>query len=226
MKYSLSQFFNLTENNTLLQQENIELREKTAQSLYKVSRDSTFVNDTLYEQQYTYIPGEIINSTVTNRNNYFTLNIGKIHGVEQFMGVFSPNGIVGIISAVSDHFSVVKSVLTADINIDVNIEPIGLFGLLKWNGKSSSFGSIAGISNDLKIPTGSKVYTRGGSGIFPKGLLVGVVENVFPIEGQALWDVEIKYSEEYRSLQRVYVVKNLLINEQNELEKTGRTNEQ
>ncbi|MFM7474139.1 MAG: rod shape-determining protein MreC, partial [Crocinitomicaceae bacterium] len=103
--------------------------------------------------------------------------------------------------------------------IDVTIEPIGLFGLLKWNGRHPTRGNIAGISNDLKIPRGSKVLTRGGSGIFPKGLMVGTVDAVYAIEGEALWDVVITYSEEYRTLQRIYVIKNLMLEEQQRIEK-------
>jgi rod shape-determining protein MreC len=67
------------------------------------------------------------------------------------MGVFSNKGIVGIIHNVSDHFAVVKSVLTEDINIDVMVEKNGVFGLLKWNGKNPKIGTISSISNDLTL---------------------------------------------------------------------------
>ena len=83
------------------------------------------------EQQYEYIPGIIINSSCNKRNNFFTLNIGKKQGVKRGMGVFSDNGIVGVIHNVSDHYSVIKSVLTQSINVDVIIESSGAFGLLK-----------------------------------------------------------------------------------------------
>ena len=53
------------------------------------------------------------------RDNFFTLNIGNIQGIEKGMGVFSSNGVVGIIHNTSKHFSVVKSVLTKNINIKV-----------------------------------------------------------------------------------------------------------
>jgi rod shape-determining protein MreC len=115
---------------------------------------------------------------------------------------------------------VVKSVLTEEINIDVMIEPIGLFGLLKWNGEDARRGSISGISNDMKIKKWSKVVTRGGSGIFPRGIMVGKIEKLNPVEGKPLWDVVIRFSENYNSLQRVYVIKNLMQEEQEELEST------
>ncbi len=217
-EHDLTKHFNLSDENSKLQDENIALRAQLPKSLYKLNNGTIKIKDSVYRQQYEYIPGEVINSTVTKRNNYFTINIGEKHGVKRLMGVFSPNGVVGVIHSTSEHYSIVKSVLTKDINIDVTIEPIGLFGLLKWDGRHPTRGNIAGISNDLKIPRGSKVLTRGGSGIFPKGLMVGTVEAVYAIEGEALWDVVITYSEEYRTMQRIYVIKNHMLEEQHQIE--------
>lgn len=218
VKHDVTKHFNLSKNNQNLQRENIYLREHLPQSYLRMQNGSVKINDTLFHQQYKYIPAIVINSTSTKRNNYFTLNIGTAQGVKRGDGVFSDKGIVGIIHNASPHFSVVKSVLTENINIDVMIEPIGLLGLLKWDGRDPRFGTITGISNDLNIKKWSKVVTRGGSGIFPRGLMVGRIEKLTPVEGKPLWDVVIRFSEDYRTIQRVYVIKNLMQEEQNKIE--------
>ena len=87
---------------------------------------------------------------------------------------------------------------------------------MKWDGKDPEVGFISGISNDYKILIGSEVITGSGSGVFPKGLSVGKVKKITSVEGKPLWDVHIDFSEDYRKLQNVYVVKNRL---QKELEK-------
>lgn len=218
VKHDVTKHFNLSKNNQNLQRENIYLREHLPQSYLRMQNGSVKINDTLFHQQYKYIPAIVINSTCTKRNNYFTLNIGTAQGVKRGDGVFSDKGIVGKIHNASTHFSVVKSVLTENINIDVMIEPIGLLGLLKWDGRDPRFGTITGISNDLNIKKWSKVVTRGGSGIFPRGLMVGRIEKLTPVEGKPLWDVVIRFSEDYRTIQRVYVIKNLMQEEQNKIE--------
>ena len=215
---NITKHFALSDNNTALQKENIRLRKNLTQSLYCIDRSLLKIKDTSYKQQYSYIPATVINSTVSRQNNYFTLDAGTQQGIHRGMGVFSDKGVVGIVHNTSEHFCVVKTVLTEDINIDVTIEPIGLFGLLKWNGKDARRGTITGISNDLHIKKWSKVITRGGSGIFPRGLAVGKVESIKGIEGEPVWDVVIKFSENFRTLQRVYIIKNLMINEQHTLE--------
>jgi rod shape-determining protein MreC len=215
----VTKHFQLPYNNRKLQYENIQLRQRLPESFIKVQGALFKIDDTLQRQQYEYIPAVVINSTVNKRNNYFTLSSGKSSGIYRGMGVFSNKGIVGIIHNVSDHFAVVKSVLTEDINIDVMVEKNGVFGLLKWNGKNPKIGTISSISNDLNLKKWSKIVTRGGSGIFPRGLPVGKIKSLKTVEGKPLWDVEIYYSEDYRKLQNVYVIKNLMLNEQKELEK-------
>ena len=217
---NFTKFIHLDENNEALQQENIRLRKSQLKNYVKVSTELIKIKDTLYKQQYEYIPGSIINSSITRKNNYFTLNIGSSHGIEIGMGVFSDKGIVGVIHMVSKNFSLVKTILTENSNVDVLIEPSGLTGLLKWDGKDPLRGSILGVSSDIKLAKNSTVVTRGASGIYPKGLPIGKVEKLIPVEGKPVWNIVIKFSEDYRSLQHVYVVKNLLINEQKKLEET------
>jgi len=215
----VTKHFQLPYNNRKLQYENIQLRQRLPESFIKVQGAIFKIDDTLQRQQYEYIPAVVINSTVNKRNNYFTLSSGKSSGIYRGMGVFSNKGIVGIIHNVSDHYAVVKSVLTEDINIDVMVEKNGVFGLLKWNGKNPKIGTISSISNDLTLKKWSKIVTRGGSGIFPRGLPVGKIKSLKTVEGKPLWDVEIYYSEDYRKIQNVYVIKNLILHEQKELEK-------
>lgn len=220
VRNDVTKHLNLSETNKSLHRKNKELMERMPETFIRMDNKVVKIDDTVYHQQYEYIMGTVINSTVDKANNYFTINIGSANGVKPGMGVFSDNGVVGVIHNTSEHFSVIKSVLTDNINIDVMIEPIGLFGLLKWDHSDARHGTIAGISNDLRIKKWSKVYTRGGSGIYPRGILVGRVQNLKAVEGEAFWDVEVLFSEDYRSLQKVYVVKNLLKVEQQKLEES------
>lgn len=219
VRNDITKHFNLENSNTKLQEENILLMEE-ANKLSFISLENGLVkiNDTLHEQQYEYIPGTIINSTYDKRNNYFTINVGTEQGVHRGMGVFSGKGVVGVIHNSSKHYSVIKSCLTENINIDVIIEKSGQFGLLKWNGKDARRGTMWGVSNDLDVKKWSNVITRGGGGIFPRGIPVGKVERTDVVEGKPLWDITVLFAEDYRTLQRVYVVRNLLIEEQQELE--------
>ena len=216
--------FALSGSNKKLQKENKWLREElTINKLALLSPmgvDSVVLTKDDFIQRFEYIPGEIISSTFSRRNNYFTLNIGKRHGVERGMGVISDEGVVGVIHNVSEHFSVMKSCLTKDINVDVMISSSREPGLLKWDGRDPRRGSMIGVSNDRSIKKWSKIVTGGKSGIFPRGIPVGKVEKTAPVEGQPIWDVTVLFEENFRTVQYIYVVKNILKSEQELLEET------
>ncbi|MES2556982.1 MAG: rod shape-determining protein MreC [Bacteroidota bacterium] len=218
IRNDVTKHFNLEETNKQLQWENKRLREKLKNSLYKEDKGFITVDDTLFRQNYSYIPATVINSTFDKRDNYMTIDIGRNHGIKRGDGVFSSRGVVGIVHLVSDNYAVVKTVLSKNINIDVMVEKGGSFGLLKWSGLDAKRGSISGISNDMRIKKWSRVVTRGGSGIFPRGILVGRVEKKGYIEGKPLWDITVRFSEDFRSIQHVYVVKNLMQEELDSLQ--------
>jgi rod shape-determining protein MreC len=214
----ITRYVNLNETNSGLLRKNKELRERLPESFIRLENKLAKINDTLYEQQYEYIPATVINSTYDKQNNYLTLNIGWKQGMKRGMGVFSDDGIVGVVQSASKHYALVKSVLAKNVNADVMIDKSGAIGLLKWETKNDKTANISGISNDISVKKGSKVITRGGGGIFPKGLPVGKVLNVSSIEGKSTWNVEIKLAVNFRATQKVYVIKNLLLKEQQELE--------
>lgn len=220
VRNDITKHFNLERTNRELQWENLRLREKLKQSAYRLEKGEISINDTAFRQQYTYIPATVINSTFDKRDNYMTIDIGRQEGIKLNMGVFSSRGVVGTIIYIGQHYSIVKTVLTKNINIDVMLDPDGAFGLLKWDGKDARRGTINGISNDMVVKKWSRVVTRGGSGIFPRGILVGRVEKKAFIEGKPLWDITLRFAEDFRSIQHVYVVKNLLLQELRAIEGT------
>lgn len=220
----ITKHFALSGSNKKLQAENKWLRERLLDNRIAlkspVGMDSVVLTKDDFIQRFEYIPGGIISSSYSRRNNYFTLNIGAAQGVARGMGVISDQGVVGVIHNVSEHFSVVKSCLTKDINVDILISSSGEPGFLKWDGKDARRGSMTGVSNDRSIKKWSKIVTGGKSGIFPRGIPVGKVEKTAPVEGQPVWDVTVLFAENFRTVQYVYVIKNILKSEQEELEAT------
>ncbi|MNJ83091.1 Cell shape-determining protein MreC precursor [compost metagenome] len=219
VRNSITKHFNLEKTNRKLEWENAQLRAKLKESNYKVGRDFIQIEDTIYHQQYKYISATVINNTFDKRNNYMTIDIGKNHGIQKGWGVISSKGVVGIVHLVGDSYSLVKTILSKNINVDVSMRDGGAFGLLKWDAVNPKICQVTGISNDITIKKFTKVITRGGSGIYPKGIPVGVITKRKSIEGKPLWDLQVRIAEDFRTIQHVYVIKNVMLDELRELEK-------
>lgn len=209
VRHEITKHFNLEHSNKVLQDENARLREKLKESNYQLKRGLIHIDDTTFQNQYVYIPAVVISNTFDRRNNYMTIDVGSNQGIKQGWGVISSRGVVGLVHAVGTSYAVVKTVLSKNINIDVSLQNDGAFGLLKWDGLNPNICQVAGISNDIAIKKWARIITRGSSGIFPRGIPVGIVERRKSVEGKPLWDLQVNLAVDFRRIEYVYVVKNL-----------------
>lgn len=218
-EHHLTDYFSLAKKNRELIKENSKLKGAIFDNYYQIQRPVFTKNDTVYKQLYKYIPAEVINASTNKRNNYFTIDVGTKQNIKPGMGVISAKGIVGIVFVVGEEYSLVRSVLTSDINILVNVGNAEVIGVLKWNGKSPSVGTVMNISTNVSINPGSEVRTSSVTGLFPKGILIGKVKEKRQMENQPLWEIDVSYAENFNTLSSVYVINDLSAEEIIKLER-------
>ena len=125
------------------------------------------------------------------------------------MGVIGTQGIVGVVSDVSPGFASVISVLSPEIKTSVQIRGSKHFGLLYWDTNDPLTSSVIDIAKHARIAVGDTVETRGGDGIFPAGVPVGLVETVEDAPGSNYHAITIRLSEDMTRSGFVYVVEDL-----------------
>lgn len=211
-------YFGLRRENEILSKENKKLLSQSVLSFAKyVNYDFTY-KDTVYKQQFTFQNARVINNSISRRNNYLTLNKGYVQGIDREMGVISSYGVVGIVKDVSDNFCTVLSVLHKSSSISAIIEDRNYFGSLVWDGEDYQYGTLKEIPTHVSIERGARILTSGYSTIFPKGFPVGRIVRYEVLPGDDTYTIKVKFSEDYGRLVHVYVVKNLLKEEQTDLE--------
>lgn len=224
-KHNITKHFYLSEANEKLATENANLWSMMPQSFYQLQHRIYYVNDTLYKQQYTYVPAEVLNSTSGKRNNYFTINVGAESGIKEQMGVMSKDGIIGFVIDVSDHLATVKTLLSDNMNIPVKLKKNNEHWLLKWDGADNRIVQVNGVNRDIDIVVGDTIVTRAGKGMFPANLPVGIVDELISQDGKQTWDVNIRLAVNFSSVYHVYVIKNFFQDEQTQLEQRTLANE-
>lgn len=215
-----NQYFNLRKVNDSLQVENARLHSQLITSYYKSNFNATLVNDTVYKQQYEYIPAQVVSNSVTKRNNYITLNRGRLHGIKPEMGVISDNGIVGIVMNVSDHYCTVLSLLNNNCKISARIEKNGAFGSLVWEGDDPKFAALKDVNKHVPLMVNDKIITSNFSTIFPEGIPIGKIYAHSLDAGDNFHRIKIELNTDFSTVSTVYVIRNLLKEEQQQLEET------
>ena len=138
-KYNnMLQYWNLPDENEKLARENAQLKAKLRRDKFNHEVDTIMAFDSIYEQQYEYIPALVINNSVNLQNNYITLNRGNKHDVQRNAGVISTDGIVGIVRNTSYRYSTVLSLLHREMKISAMIKRNSYYGSLVWNDNNPS----------------------------------------------------------------------------------------
>lgn len=214
------QYFSLRRINDSLQIENAKLRSQLLTSYYQNNLTVNHINDTIYKQQYEYIPAGVVNNSVTKRNNYITLNRGSNHGITPQMGVISESGIVGIVMSVSPNYSTVLSLLNNNCKISAKVKKNGAFGSLVWDGDDPSIARLLDVNKHVPVATNDLVITSNYSTIFPEGIPIGKIYAHSLDAGDNFHTIKVELFTDFSTVSTVYVIRNLFKEEQQQLEGT------
>jgi rod shape-determining protein MreC len=213
----ITSYFNLKNENEKLAQENMLLHNNLA-STEDTAKRPKVSHTNPYGQQYNFITARVIDNSTNQPVNYLTLDIGKKQGIAEGMGVISPSGIVGVIVNVSDHYSVAMSMLHKNYQLSAMMKKSGAFGTITWKGDDYRYATLSQIPMSETVAVGDSIVSSGYSTIYPKGIMVGVVEKVEPIPTQYFYTIKVRLSTNFKKLGYVYVVSDLLKQEQENLE--------
>ncbi|HBG71997.1 MAG: rod shape-determining protein MreC [Bacteroidetes bacterium GWF2_43_63] len=212
-------FFNLREENRRLIEENMSLRQHLKDS-YIISDQRVFtVNDSLYRQEFEFLTASVINYTISYQDNFITLDKGYEQGIEEGMGVYSPAGVVGIVDHVSKNYCLVKSVLHSEVTVSTTIKNKNVTGTCTWDGANYAYGILKDIPVHVKLKQGDTLLTSNYSSIFPAGIPVGYVTEFSTDATRAFYNVRYRIAADFGNLSSVYIIRNLIKGELDELEK-------
>ena len=217
---NLKDYLNLRKENKRLVEENNKLYNRLTKYKSLSSENPNITEDSLYMQQYTYIPAKVINNSINKQYNYITLNKGSKQGIKEEMAVVSADGVVGVVKKVSDNFSSVISVLNRQFYINAKIKENGYFGPLSWNGKNYRQVILSQIPHHVKVEIGDTIVTSGYSAIYPEGILIGVVSN-YEMKGGNFYEITVDLSTDFKNLSQVQVINNFKKEEQKTLENSA-----
>jgi rod shape-determining protein MreC len=213
----LTAYLDLREQNKLLADKLAEQLSKQSTSFFLYSSKGTAFNDTTYKQRYEYLSAEVIDNTVTRRNNFIVLNRGSKQGVLVDMGVVCAQGVVGIVREVSDNFCVVMSLLHSDSKISASLKKDGSFGTLVWDGSDYRTATLKDLPV-VPIAKGDSLISS-GLGAFPENVPVGTVTKFEINPENKTYVVEVKLATDYRKLRHAFIVKDLVRDEIDDLKK-------
>ena len=219
----LTSFFSLTKANEDLARRNFYLERQVTQ-LRRLYGEATQKEDAKDRQQidtlrsYQLLSAKVISSELDKVNNLMTIDKGSADGVEEGMGVVCGKGIVGVTYLTSAHYSVVIPVLNGrSSRISCAIRGHDYFGVLRWYGGDAGHAFVEDIPRHARFKKGDWVETNGYSSIFPAGVLVGQIVEVYNSRDGLSYKLKVRLSTDFGNLRDVMVITDKTIAERMQL---------
>jgi rod shape-determining protein MreC len=142
---NISYYFSLKKENEELAIENLILNDRLHNSMnvkcISVS-DSTFLIPDSLKNLYYFLSARLLTMTINESKNYAIIEKGRRDGISENSGVFTPNGILGIVSSVSDRYTLLKTYMHPDVKISAAINN-NYVGIAQWDNSFYMFMSFA-----------------------------------------------------------------------------------
>ena len=220
---NISDYASLRTENRHLAEEILQLTETITrlaeEAAAAASRDSADYTSA-WRGKYEFIPAEVIKNSVNKQHNYLIIGKGSDDGVRPQTGIITSRGVIGIVDAVSRHYSYAISFLNSDSSISARIGKDGAAGPMAWDGKGSGNALLREIPLQVKFEEGDTVYTSGFSTIFPPDIPIGRITGSRIVNG-ATFEIKVSLFQDFSSVRHVCLVRNRDLDEIMSLEKGG-----
>jgi len=212
-------YFLLSDQNTVLAEENAELRRRLEKNIQIQQLTDTLAGvDSAIVNRFDFVSAKVVNNQVDRYKNFITISKGAEAGIAPGMAVISPLGAVGKVKVVSEHYSVVTSILHIDVMVSAEIKRTGHFGTIQWTGRDPQETNLLYIPPHVKPEIGDTVVTSGYNAVFPPGVMIGTISKRELDKEALFYELKVKLSQDFQKLSYVTVVKSRLKHEQDSLE--------
>ncbi|WP_293710366.1 rod shape-determining protein MreC [uncultured Parabacteroides sp.] len=215
----------LLERNGQLEMDLLELQDRLDMMMADTVNFVGFAPDSVEQFQYSFILAEVANNSVSHLSNYITVNKGRKDGIAPDMGVVSERGVVGIVSTVADHFSVVIPLLNPKSRLSCKVLGSSYFGSLSWDGRNTRYANLEELPRHVEFQKGDTIVTSGFSSVFPAGIIVGTVANFEKQHDDNFFTLKVELATDFQSLNNVRIIKNFNQEEQIRVEQEARRND-
>jgi len=151
---------------SIYKDENEELRSN-------LNLTNTLKNDKL-------IAAKIIAKDFTNYYSSFTIDKGSKDGIEIKKSVRTSSGLIGYVSEVGYNWAIITTILNPEAAVSGVVARTGEAVVCKGEFALLRDGKVrlSYISSDANITKGDIIQTSGLGGIYPKGILIGSVDEI------------------------------------------------
>ncbi len=153
---------------------------------------------------YHFIAAQVIAKEPAALSRIIMINKGSAHGLKAGMPVIAPPGLVGRLTDVSWHVSKVLLFIDESSNIDAILQGPRTQGIIRGVGSRGC--ELRYILKNQDVKEGEVVVSSGIGGVFPKGLMIGVVSGVVKHDIGLFLKIKVTPFVDFSKLEEVLIL--------------------
>jgi rod shape-determining protein MreC len=150
------------------------------------------------------VAAQVIGRDPTGWFKSVIIDKGKNSGLKVNMPVVNADGVVGRLVSVSPNYSKVLLIIDQNSAVDCIIQRSRDEGIVK--GLTAKLCTLDYMLKTSDVVVGDKVVTSGLGRVYPKGLPVGEVLEVFNIPGELFKDIKVGPMVDFSKLEELLVI--------------------
>lgn len=160
-------------------------------------------------KQYNYIGVDIICLSGSNFLDGYVINKGEKDGIKKGMIAIEGEGLVGQVTSVGSNWSIVQSLCNENMAVAgyvLSTEESN--GIVKgYKGNQDKFlAEITGLSLDSKIKEGDTILTSGLGKVYPKGIKIGEVLEVYEDRAKVVKSAIVKPAVDFNKVEQLVII--------------------
>ncbi len=178
--------------------------------LLEYQNENIRLRNILHYSEELSLQGVVASVIGSDHSNWFktlVLDKGSNSGLEEGLAVVSGNAVVGQVVSVSSKSSKVLLLVDTSSAIDTIIQSNRMWGIAEGKGLNKSLRlNYVEKSAEKDVSVGDRIITSGLDGVYPKGLLVGVIESVDFKSSSLFYDIKLIPAVNAKQVENVFVV--------------------
>lgn len=213
--YSFSNLYQVQIENDALRSQLDEIASMQA-TINELRRENSELKESnslkLLNSEYQYIDATVINRSFESYQNIMTIDAGTDDGVFENMAVITSKGLIGKVQNAKSDYAIIRLLTTEDgankvsVKITINETETADAILERFDADRQMY-IVTLLSANTTITKDMSVTTSGMGGVFPSGILVGIVSEVEEIPNALSMKIYVKPSASFSDINYVKVVK-------------------
>lgn len=155
------------------------------------------------KQEFRLLAARVVGKDPAYWFQTILLDRGKADDVLEGMVVLAPEGVVGQVIHVSEHYAKVLLANAPSSAIDAMVQKNRVRGILKGAGEKGFV--LNYVLKNTDVAVGDHVVTAGIGGVFASGIPLGVVTAVREKERGMFQEIEVQPAVDFQRLEHVFI---------------------